>query len=169
MGDVMRKTFISIFCVILVLLLSFEHVYMSIALSIDSTSIKQYISDNLLSGFIYDDDGNRTEIFETILRLTTLDEDTVIKLMENDTVDKHLTDIVNSIYDYNLTGDSSYKYSGNRIYSIVEDNIDQVLLDIDYNLSASDRRELFKYMDNNMDYIIDTIYSTDIGGYTKNG
>ena len=39
--------------------------------------------------------------------------------------------------------------------------------EIDYPFSESDKREVIKYMDNNMDYIIDTIYSTDIGGYTR--
>ena len=54
---------------------------------------------NLLTGFIYDESGNKTEIFNTILRLTPLDEETVIKLMENETANDILTDIVNSIYD----------------------------------------------------------------------
>ena len=104
-------------------------------------------------------------LFEAILELTPLDEETVIKLMENDTVNMYLTDIVNSIYDYNLTGDEGYKYTGDRIYEIVDENIDSVLREIDYPFSISDREEVFDYMDTHMDYIIDTIYSVDIGGY----
>jgi len=163
-----KNIFISIVSIILIIMISFNHVYMAIARSIDSNSIKMNISNNLLSGFIYDDDGNRTEIFRTILELTTLDEDTVIRLMENDTVDRYLTDIVNSIYDYNLTGDSSYKYDGDYIINLVDDNIDQVCVEISYNLSNSDRSGVMNYLYNNIDYVIDTIYSTDIGGYTRN-
>jgi len=164
----MRKVIVQIVSVALVVVISVNNLYMAIAKGISVESVRSYISSgDFFSEFIYDDEGNKTDIFRTILELTTLDEETVVKLMENDTVDKHLTDIVNSIYDYNLTGDSSYKYTGDRIYNIVEDNIDAVMIEIDYNLSSSDRREVFKYMDNNMDYIINTIYSTDIGGYVK--
>lgn len=168
MGEFMRKFIIKFISVVLVVVISINNLYMAIAKGISVESVRSYISSgDFFSEFIYDDDGNKTDIFRAILELTTLDEETVIKLMENDTVDRHLTDIVNSIYDYNLTGDSSYKYTGDRIYNIVEDNIDSVMLEINYNLSSSDRREVFKYMDNNMEYIIDTIYSTDIGGYVR--
>ncbi len=157
---------IGLLSVVLVCLITGMQIYMAIVSSIDSASIKQSIQDNLLSGFIYDDNGNKSDIFMTILSLTTLDEDTVVKLMENDTVDEYLTDIVNSIYDYNLTGDASYKYTGEEIYDIVDSHIDQVMEEINYSFSASDRRKVINYMDTHMDYIIDTIYSTDIGGYT---
>lgn len=162
----MRKFIIGFLSVILVCMLTFFHLYMAIANSIDVTSIKQSIHNNLLSGFIYDEEGNKTDIFMTILELTTLDEDTIIKLMENETADKYITDIVNSIYDYNLTGDVSYKYTGDKIYKIVDENVDTVMREIDYPFSAKDRQEVMNYMNTHMDYIIDTIYSTDIGGYT---
>ena len=147
-------------------MLTFFHLYMAIANSIDVTSIKQSIHKNHLSGFIYDEEGNKTDIFMTILQLTTLDEDTVIKLMENETADKYITDIVNSIYDYNLTGDVSYKYTGDRIYEIVDENVDTVMSEIDYSFSSKDRQDVMNYMNTHMDYIIDTIYSTDIEVYT---
>lgn len=140
---------------------------MSISNSISSNSIKNNISNNFMSGIIYDDNGNKSEIFNTIVRLSGLDDDTVLKLMENETAKKYITDVVNSIYDYNLTGDDSYKYTGDKIYDIVDQNIDKVMNEIDYPFSESDKREVIKYMNNNMDYIIDTIYSTDIGGYTR--
>ena len=161
----MRRVIVFILSCFLVLFLCFSHLYLSIAKSISSGTIKSEIENSLRSGFIYDEAGNKTAIFEAILELTPLDEETVIKLMENDTVNMYLTDIVNSIYDYNLTGDEGYKYTGDRIYEIVDENIDSVLREIDYPFSISDREEVFDYMDTHMDYIIDTIYSVDIGGY----
>lgn len=141
--------------------------YTSISTSITEKSIRENIKNNLLTGLIYDDNGNKTEIFNTIVRLTTLDEETVIKLMENETADNIITDIVNSIYDYNLTGDESVKYTHEKIISTVEDNMDQVLSEIEYDITPKEREEVIDYTKNNTDYILDTIYSTDIGDYQK--
>lgn len=163
----MKKVAISICGICLAITIIGTNIYNSIANSIQRDSIKTNIKNNLLTGFIYDDNGNKTEIFKTIVRLTTLDEETVIKLMENETADEILTDIVNSIYDYNLTGDESVKYQKEDIIRIVEDNMDKVLSEINYTISASDRQEVIDYTHNNTQYIIDTIYATDIGDYTK--
>ena len=54
------------------------------------------------------------------------------------------------------------------IIDLVNDNIDQVCIEIDYDLSSKDRRDVMNYLYDNTDYVIDTIYSTDIGGYTRN-
>ena len=40
--------------------------------------------------------------------------------MNNETANDILTDIVNSIYDYHLTGDEQYKYTSKQIIDIVE-------------------------------------------------
>ena len=155
----------------LCILLSFSIIgttfYVSLSNSITEKQIKESIKKNLLTGFIYDESGNKTEIFNTILRLTPLDEETVIKLMENETANDILTDIVNSIYDYNLTGDDSYKYTPERIIQIVENNMDKVLREIDYPITEKEREETLDYVRTHTDYIIDTIYQTDIGDYRK--
>lgn len=163
----MRKTLTILFSIILTLAITTEIIYASISGSITEKQIKESIKNNLLTGFIYDDNGNKTEIFNTILRLTELDEETVIKLMENETADNIITDIVNSIYDYNLTGDESVKYTKEKIISIVEDNIDKVLSEINYNITAQEREDAINYTKTHTDYILETIYKTDIGDYTK--
>lgn len=142
-------------------------IYGSLANSLSQSKIKENIKTNLLTGFIYDDSGNKTEIFNTILRLTGLDEDLIIRFMENETANNILTDIVNSIYDYNLTGDPSYRYKETEIINLVEDNIDKITLEINYPLTTKERQEIIEYTKNNTAYIIDTIYATDIGGYQK--
>lgn len=163
----MKKTITALLSVLLTVTIIYTIAYTSISSSITETKIKESIKNNLLTGLIYDDNGNKTEIFNTILRLTKLDEETVIRLMENETADEIITDIVDSIYDYNLTGDESVKYTGAEIIEIVEDNIDKVLSEINYQIKPSDREEALNYTRNNTDYIINTIYSTDIGDYTK--
>lgn len=163
----MKKGISFFLSVTLVVAIIFTIIYTSISNSITETKIKESIKNNLLTGLIYDDNGNKTEIFNTIVRLTTLDEDTVIRLMENETADEIITDIVDSIYDYNLTGDESVKYTDTKIIQIVEDNIDKVLSEIEYPITAQEREETLNYTRNNTDYILDTIYSTDIGDYTK--
>ena len=163
----MRKTLTILFSIILTLAITTEIIYASISGSITEKQIKESIKNNLLTGFIYDDNGNKTEIFNTILRLTELDEETVIKLMENETADNIITDIVNSIYDYNLTGDESVKYTKEKIISIVEDNIDKVLSEINYNITTQEREDAISYTKTHTDYIVETIYKTDIGEYTK--
>ena len=163
----MKNIILSILSFLLGLTLITHITYTSIANSLTTNKIKESIKENLLKGFIYDDNGNKTEIFKTILRLTTLDEETIIKLMENETADEIITDVVNSIYDYNLTGDPSYKYTKQQVIDIVEDNMDKILIEIDYKITASDRQEVLDYTYNNTDYIINTIYSTDIGDYKR--
>ena len=163
----MKNITLSILSFLLGLTLITHITYTSIANSLTTNKIKESIKENLLTGFIYDDNGNKTEIFKTILRLTTLDEETIIKLMENETADEIITDVVNSIYDYNLTGDASYKYTKQQVIDIVEDNMDKILIEIDYKITANDRQEVLDYTYNNTDYIINTIYSTDIGDYKR--
>ena len=87
--------------------------------------------------------------------------------MNNKKADKIITDIVDSIYDYNLTGDNSYKYTKTKIITIVEENIDEILGEINYNITEKQRQEILDYTYNNTDYIIKTIYSTNIGNYKK--
>lgn len=163
----MNKLITAFLSVTLTVVIIFTITYTSISNSITDTKIKESIKNNLLTGLIYDDNGNKTEIFNTILRLTTLDEETVIRLIENETADEIITDIVDSIYDYNLTGDESVKYTKTEIINIVEDNIDKVLSEINYSITAKQREEAINYTKNNTDYILDTIYSTNIGDYTK--
>ena len=163
----MKKIMLKILSIALVVSIVTLVTYTSIADSITETKIKESIKENLLTGFIYDDNGNKTEILNTILRLTKLDEETVIKFMENETADKIITDVVNSIYDYNLTGDPSYKYTSNKIISLVEDNMDKILSEINYTITKEERQEVLDYTYNNTTYIINTIYSTNIGDYTK--
>lgn len=164
----MRRVIVIILGVIIGILLIFNYLYMSISRSISYDSVRKNIESEILSsGFIYDDDGNKSDIFMTILKITTLEEEYVIRLMEHELVDKHLVDIVNSIYDYNLTGDESYKYDGEYIINLVEDNIDRVTSDIDYYLSSTNRDKVIEYLYDNIDYVMDTIYSTDIGGYVR--
>lgn len=163
----MKKILLSILSFTLGLTIITQITYVSLANSLTSTKIKESIKENLLTGFIYDDNGNKTEIFNTILRLTKLDEETIIKFMENETADNIITDIVNSIYDYNLTGDESYKYTKQQIINLVEDNMDKILNEVNYPLTSEERQEVLDYTYNNTTYIIDTIYSTDIGDYKR--
>ena len=162
------KSFVSkLLIVVLTISITGEIIYLSITESISKEKIKESINQTLLKGLIYNDNGDKTEIFKAIMRITKLDEETVIKLMNNENANKYIIDIVNSIYDYNLTGDDNYKYKKQEITEIVEENIDQVLDEIDYTLSTEDKQEVIDYTINKGDYIIDTIYSTNIGDYVK--
>jgi len=163
----MKRIFVMLSTIFLVPTIILSSIYYSLSNSIKEETIRESIKKELLTGFIYEDDGSKTEIFNTIIRLTKLDEDTVIKLMENKTANDIITDIVDSIYDYNLTGDSSYKYTRQKIISIVEDNIDKVLSEINYLITTSERTQAINYTKNNTEYILDVIYSTDIGDYMK--
>ena len=163
----MKNLLFKISSTLLVPAIILSSLYYSFSNSIKEETIRESIKKELLTGFIYEDDGRKTEIFNTIVRLTKLDEDTVIRLMENETANDIITDVVDSIYDYNLTGDSSYKYTREKIINIVETNIDQVLREINYPITTTERTEAINYTKNNTDYILDVIYSTDIGNYTK--
>ena len=163
----MLKLLRTISKLLLVPVIILSSIYYSLSNSIKEETIRESIKKELLTGFIYDDNGNKTEIFNTILRLTKLSEETIIRLMENDTANDIITDVVDSIYDYNLTGDPSYKYTKERIINIVETNIDKVLNEIEYYITSEERTEAINYTKNNTDYILDVIYSTDIGDYKK--
>ena len=138
----MKKYILPILSITLGITIIAEITYVSLSNSITDNQKKESIKSNLLTGLIYDDNGNKTEIFYTILNLTNLDEETVIKLMNNKKADKIITDIVDSIYDYNLTGDNSYKYTKTKIITIVEENIDEILGEINYNITEKQRQEI---------------------------
>lgn len=163
----MKNLLFKISSTLLVPVIILSSLYYSFSNSIKEETIRESIKKELLTGFIYEDDGSKTEIFNTIIRLTKLDEETVIKLMENETANDIITDIVDSIYDYNLTKDTSYKYTPQRIIDIVENNIDKVLREIEYIITPKEREDAINYTKNNTDYILDVIYKTDIGDYTK--
>ena len=163
----MKRVLTILLCMILTIVVILEISYTSIATSITKQEIKESIKKNLLTGLIYDDNGNKTEIFNTILKLTDLDEETVTKIMENETASNIITDIVNSIYDYNLTNDENVKYTEKQIIDIVNNNIDTVLKEIDYHITEKEREEVLEYTRTNTKDILNTIYQTNIGDYSK--
>ena len=163
----MKKLITTFLTLILGILVITEILYSSVTYSIKEATIKENIKKALLTGLIYDNNGDKSEIFKTIMRLTKLDEETTMRLIENETANKYITDIVNSIYDYNLTKDIKYKYKPQEITEIVENNIDKVLDEIDYTINEYDKKEIIDYTKNNGEYIINTIYSTNIGDYVK--
>ncbi len=163
----MKKIIIVLLSIIITIALILEISYSAIANSITEQEIKTSIKENLLTGLIYDKKGNRTEIFNTIVRLTKLDEETVEKLMNNETADKIITDVVNSIYDYNLTGDETVKYTEAKMNDIVNNNMDKILNEINYSITNEERQEVLDYTKNHASDILETIYSTDIGDYVK--
>ena len=163
----MKKFKDKILKTIFIIMLIITIIYTSISNSITPKSLKTASKSLVKSGLIYNDDNTYTEIFKTIVKLTTLSEEDVLKMLKLDYVDTIVTDIVNSIYEYNLTSNESVKYTKEKIIQIVEDNIDNVVKDINYPLSEQNRTEAINYTKNNTDYILDTIYTTDIGNWKK--
>ena len=150
---------------ICIILLITTIIYTSISNSITTKSLKTTSKNLVQTGLIYNDDNTYTDIFNTILKLTPLTEHQTLDMMNLDYVEEILTDIVNSIYDYNLTGDETVKYTKEEIIKLVEDNIVKVTTDINYPLSNQDKIEAINYTKENTDYIIDTIYQTNIGDW----
>ncbi len=159
-----NKTLLTIFTI----LLTTTILYTSINESISKKQIKTAAKNLVKTGLIYNEDNSYTEIFKTIVKLTGLSEEEVKKGLELDYVNEIITDLVNSIYEYNLTGNENVKYSSERIIKLVEDNIDKVTTDINYPLSEKDKKEAINYTKNNTDYIIQTIYTTNIGDWSPN-
>ena len=150
---------------IFVILLSTTIIYTSISNSLTKSSLKSASRNLVKTGLIYNDDNTYTDIFNTILKLTPLTEQQAKDMLNLDYVEEILTDIVDSIYEYNLTGDETVKYKDEEIIKLVEDYIVQVTTDINYPLSETDRIEAIKYTHENIDYIMETIYATDIGDW----
>lgn len=150
---------------IFIILLSTTIIYTSISNSLTKSSLKSASRTLVKTGLIYNDDNTYTDIFNTILKLTPLTEQQAIDMVNLDYVEEILTDIVDSIYEYNLTGGETVKYKDEEIIKLVEDYIVQVTTDINYPLSENDRLEAIKYTHENIDYIMDTIYATDIGDW----
>ena len=164
---ILKRIISSLLGVLLTLCIIVVIFYYAISQSISVHDVKSSIQNQLLSGFIYDNNGNKTEIFNTILRLTKLDEETVQKIMENETANRLLTDVVNSIYDYRITGDKSVCYTEEDVISLVNDNMDKILGEINYSISNEDRRYVLDYVSQHTKDILDIVYSTDIGDYRR--
>lgn len=161
----MNKLKNNIIKTLFIALLTTTILYTSISTSITTTSLKTASKKLVKSGLIYNDDKTYTDIFNTILKLTPLTEQQALDMMKLDYVEKILTDIVDSIYEYNLTKDTTVKYTKDQIITLVEDYIVRVTTDINYPLSEDDKNKAINYTEENTDYIIDTIYQTNIGNW----
>ncbi len=142
--------------------------YTSISSSITNESLKEISNNIVKKGIIYNDDNTYTEIFKTIVKLTNLNEEDIKRALNLDYVNEIVTDIVNSIYEYNITGNSEVKYTKERIINIVKENLNKVAKDINYNLTEKEEKDIIKYTKDNINYIIDTIYNTNIGSWSPN-
>ncbi len=142
--------------------------YSAISTSINTKSLKEASRNFVRNGIIYNDDDTYTEIFKTIVKLTKLNEEDILKALKLDYVNEIVTDIVNSIYEYNITGNDNVKYSKEKIIKLVEDNLERIAIDINYNLTEKEKEDVFKYTKENTDYILNTIYSTNIGNWRPN-
>ena len=157
---------------ILLILLSISIIititYTSISSSITNESLKEISNNIVKKGIIYNDDNTYTEIFKTIVKLTNLNEEDIKRALNLDYVNEIVIDIVNSIYEYNITGNSEVKYTKERIINIVKENVNKVAKDINYNLTEKEEKDIIKYTKDNINYIIDTIYNTNIGSWSPN-
>ena len=142
--------------------------YSAISTSINTKSLKEASRNFVRSGIIYNDNDTYTEIFKTIVKLTKLNEEDILKALKLDYVNEIVTDIVNSIYEYNITGNDNVKYTKEKIIKLVEDNLEKIAIDINYNLTEKEKEDVFKYTKENTDYILNTIYSTNIGNWRPN-
>ena len=61
----MKKVFTMICCLILSLSIILEIGYVSLSNAITENKVKESVKQNLLTGFIYDKNGNKTEIFNS--------------------------------------------------------------------------------------------------------
>ena len=164
----MNKHNNNILLTLFIIILLSTIIYTSIANSITPKNLKKASKNLVKTGLIYNEDNTYTDIFKTILKLTPLTEEQVLKLMNLDYIKEELEKIVNSIYEYNLTSDENIKYSKEKIISLVENNIDKVTKEINYTLTEKDRKEAIEYTKNNTEYIINTIYQTNIGNWKPN-
>ena len=118
---------------ILLILLSISIIititYTSISSSITNESLKEISNNIVKKGIIYNDDNTYTEIFKTIVKLTNLNEEDIKRALNLDYVNEIVIDIVNSIYEYNITGNSEVKYTKERIINIVKENLNKVAKD----------------------------------------
>lgn len=161
----MNKLKNNIITTIFIVLLTTTILYTSISSSITTTSLKTASKNLVKSGLIYNDDKSYTDIFNTILKLTPLTEQQTLDMMNLDYVEEILTDIIDSIYEYNLTGNPSVKYTKEQIIKLTEDYIVRITTDINYPLSENDKIKAINYTKENTDYIINTIYQTNIGNW----
>ncbi len=163
----MKKLIIYILCIIITISFILLNIYISITNSIKEDKIYSSIKEKFYNNFIYDENGNETELFNYILNITNLNKEDLITLMENKKVKDILITYANKIYNYNITLDESYKITKQEIIDIVTNNIDIVTDESNFNLSSEDKQKIIDYTINNTDYIIDKIYSSNIGDYNN--
>ena len=157
-----------IFLILLSISIIITITYTSISSSITNESLKEISNNIVKKGIIYNDDNTYTEIFKTIVKLTNLNEEDIKRALNLDYINEIVTDIVNSIYEYNITGNSEVKYTKERIINIVKENLNKIAKDINYNLTEKEEKDIIKYTKDNINYIIDTIYNTNIGSWSPN-
>ena len=138
----MRKFLVVIISIITVIVLSSTILYISITNSLSEKSINNNVKENLVKDFMYDDNGNNSELFNEIIDNSDIDKDT-----------------------YNLTGNEDYKLSEEVIVSMIEDNIDELASINNQEITEEEKEEILKYVRENSKELVDSLYGLNIGDY----
>ena len=69
--------------------------------------------------------------------------------MENENINESISEIVSSVYNYNLTGNEDYKLSEEVIVSMIEDNIDELASINNQDITEEEKEEILKYVREN--------------------
>lgn len=158
----MKKVLAIIVSIILTLSIACDGIYLAITNSISEKTIKKNIKTNLLNSNNLEEINYKDEILKTLPQTSSVDEETINKLLESPTVEQNLTELANSVYNYNLTGDESAKYTENQIIDLVEKDLDKILAEIDYEATAEEKQQAIDYIKTNSETLIEKIYSIDI-------
>ena len=161
----MRKFLVVVISIITVLVLSSTILYISITNSLSEKSINNNVKENLVKDFMYDDNGNNSELFNEIIDNSDIDRDTLNKIMENENINESISEIVSSVYNYNLTGNEDYKLSEEVIVSMIEDNIDELAGINNQEITEEEKEEILKYVKDNSKELVDSLYGLNIGDY----
>lgn len=160
----MKKIITIFISIITVLLISITSIYLAITKSLSEESINNNIKNNMFSSDT-SENGDNSNLFKNIIEENIDKENPLSKIAESPTATDILSDVVESVYNYNLSGDDNYKYTEEEIVTIVENNIDEISKELDYELSDQEKEEILEYVKDNAKSLIDVIYDINIGEY----
>ena len=149
------KKFFNIILVILLIIIEFSTILLVVS---KHTITKENINKifNSTTESLLNDDNVKNNIIDTLSKETSIDKTFIKNTLESKTAKKVLSEITNSVIEYNLG--NKEKLSKDEINNLIDNNIDDVIEETNYNISDSEKEKLVNDIKKNSDKILERLY-----------
>ena len=149
------KKFFNVILVILLIIIEFSTILLVVSKHTITKENINKIFNSTTESFL-NDDNVKNNIIDTLSKETSIDKTFIKNTLESKTAKKVLSEITNSVIEYNLG--NKEKLSKDEINNLIDNNIDDVIEETNYNISDSEKEKLVNDIKKNSDKILERLY-----------